>query len=441
MSLSALNRPVLPSTNTDASEVKQFRESAQTVRRYYVLLLVLMVLISTLHFALPNHAENIHSLTISRRIGYTFNADSALYAWTVITFPRGLATETGSIRRGRPLYPAFGWAVYQALHLMRWFVPRDLADKGATLARQSNTGAMWRNIDGQQIVLAWVALIIVNLLISGTALLLIFHALRAIFEPRLALLLTLIPAVHSDAIDFYLVPHTEPFNLLIPALFLCALAAWPIGRSGIEWSLPLGVSMLAKLMPFMVPNWLLEWVALNRSSAAGNRRSRARLVAAGAIMILLPTIFFVILLHIFRVPVYNYEAIQYRMFVWMLDAARAHHPATIFVRVISGLVEYLRVTAIAFAVPLAACVVMLAAPTRRHFRLAGRMWLHLLVYSCSCAMFWACSGYIWKRLTITEFPVVIYAFGCLSMSRWKRPEWIVCAAVIGTIITRVFGVY
>ena len=450
MSSSVPNQLVLRSPNANASANKT-RGSAQTFRGYYVLLLGLMALLSMLHFVLPNHAENFHSVAMTPRIGYAFNADSALFAWTVITFPQGLATETGSVRRSRPLYSALGWAFYQPLRVMRIFVPKEIAAKAATLARQSNTGEIWRNIDGRQIVLAFVALIGVNLFISGTALFLIFRALRASFEPRLALLLTLVPAVHSDAIDFYLVPHTEPFNLLIPALFLSVLAAWSSGRDGFGWSTTLGVSMLAKPMPFMLLNWLVESVRLKRSSYVGHRNLPPTL-PAGAVMLVLPTMLFLLFLDIIRVPLNNYEEVvhvplhsnegnQYRMFVWMLDAIRAHDPEAIPVRIISGLVEHLRLSAIAFAIPLAICVVLLVVPKRRNFRLADEMWLHLVVYSCSCAIFWACSGYIWKRLTITEFPLVIYALGCLSMLRCKWPEWIVSGAVVGSILTRVFGIY
>jgi hypothetical protein len=444
------NRLLLRSPNANASaHITAAR--AQTFRGYYVLLLGLMALLSILHFVLPNHAENVHSVAITPRIGYAFNADSALFAWTVITFPRGLATETGSVRRSRPLYSALGWVVYQPLRLMRIFVPKGIAAKASTLARQSNTGAIWRNIDGRQIVLAFVALIGVNLLISGTALFLIFRALRASFEPRLALFLTLIPAVHSDAIDFYLSPHTEPFNLLIPALFLSVVAAWSAGRDGFGWSTTLGVSMLAKPMPFMLPNWLVESVRRKRSSSVGHT-NLPQTLPAGAIMLLLPTMLFLLFLSFSRIPLNNYEAVvhvplhgneanQYRMFVWMLDSIRAHDPGAIPVRIISGLVEHLRLSAIAFAIPLAICIVLLVVPKRRNFRLADEMWLHLIVYSCACSIFWACSGHIWKRLTITEFPLVIYALGCLSMLRSKRPEWIVSGAVVGSILTRVFGIY
>ena len=85
---------------------------------------------------------------------------------------------------------------------------------------QNGGEQVWKGVDVRDVVLAWAALIIVNFGLYMASLVLLVQSLRRVFSPDLALLLAMYPALHRDTVGFLLVPTAEPFNLLLPAIFL-----------------------------------------------------------------------------------------------------------------------------------------------------------------------------------------------------------------------------
>ena len=109
-------------------------------------------------------------------------------------------------------------------------------------------------------MLAWAALIIVNFGLYMASLVLLVQSLRRVFSPDLALLLAMYPALHRDTVGFLFVPTAEPFNLLLPAIFL--YTSWCFGRNppGYSTAFAVGLGMLGKGLAFIIVNWPYEYL-------------------------------------------------------------------------------------------------------------------------------------------------------------------------------------
>lgn len=228
--------------------------------RWALALLLACSLAGALHLARPNPEAHTHAAPLIGSIRYGFNADSPLFARLVVDFPHGLwDSEQGKIRILRPLYPALGYCVYLPMSPMASFVPASLTSRVQRLTSQSNHPEIWASVDPRRLVLAWAALVVVNVAISWLSAILTMVALARIFPVAEAFWLALLVVFHFNAIDFMLVPHSEVFNLLVPAVTLAALIH---GKGRPEparaTAFLLGVLMLGKALVFPLVNWLLR---------------------------------------------------------------------------------------------------------------------------------------------------------------------------------------
>jgi len=150
----------------------------RTSPREAAALLAVLALAGALHLLRPNREAHLYAVPLAGPVAYAFNADSAPFARLVITFPRGFDDcEQGRARLMRPLYPAAGWILYQALRPAAGLIPDRWAAQVAAIAARANHPEIWRGIDGRDLV-----------------------------------------------VDFLLVPSTEPLNLLLPAVAVYTMA-------------------------------------------------------------------------------------------------------------------------------------------------------------------------------------------------------------------------
>ena len=214
-----------------------------------------------LHLLFPDRIENWKSARLGSLLSYPYNTDSGEYAFLVVTFPHGLKEHEA--RALRPLYPGLAFLVYQPLRLLERWIPEKICRQAAVLTAEGGGASVWKGVDLRDMVTAWAALIVVNVVLYMTSLLLILSSLRRVFPPSLALLLTMVPATQRNAIDFLLVPATDVFNVLLPAIFLyTATALWSKKRGGLATALALGVGVLGKGVLYPFCNWLYEHLAV-----------------------------------------------------------------------------------------------------------------------------------------------------------------------------------
>lgn len=386
-------------------------DSYRTRRTAWTLWVALLVA-GAAHLAFPDRATHRY------QAGFlAFNADSPAFARTVVRFPRGfIDCEQGRARLSRPLYSLLGWMIFKPLQPLARFVPVKIGAHVSEVMARANHPEIWTGIDPRELVLAWGALVLVNLALYLVALLLIHDALGRWFSPDLALALCLLTAWHPNTIDFVLIPHSEVFNVLIPALFLHALfRRWPEGDRWPGGALLLGICMLGKGLAFPFVNWLLE---------IARRPQPIRNLAAAITLFSTPFLLYRAALAYLRIPWFSAETETYRQFVWIVDDASSGNWAHIPLRIVGSGVEYALASVQVLAVPLVATIALALAGRRRPDTDATgtpAVTFHLVAYTIACLFFWAFSGLVAPRLSICLVPPMAVALGQAAASRWRSP--------------------
>lgn len=119
---------------------------------------------------------------------------------------------------------------------------------------------------------------------------------------------------------------------------------------------------------------------------------------------------------------YNHEIHYYRQFVWILDLIRQGRGWGIPRHLVTGLGIHLWQTAVGFLAPVAAALLLLFLPRRRRLNPPDSLGSHMALYFAGCAIFWTLVGFHQVRLTVTQYPAILYGLGLLLCERTARPE-------------------
>lgn len=396
--------------------------------RWTLGLVAAWLLAAGLHLVRPDRETHLYEAPMAAGLSYAFNADSPAFARIVVRFPEGLwDCEQGRVRILRPLYPALGRLVYLPLLPLSGLIPDRWAARVSSLMNRANHPEIWAGMDARSVLLAWAALVIVNLGLAFLASLLTMGALARFLPTPEAFWLTPLMILHFNAVDFILVPHSEIFNLLVPALVLDALTRGSGSpQPARATAFLLGVAMLGKALAFPIVSWL----------PGGTARRKAGLLG----LFLLPGALYMILLAATGLPLYNHEVSHYRQGIWMLDWWREGREAEIPLRWARGLAEHAWNLARGFAIPLAATGLLLLFRMRR---LSPSLWLArpLLLYATCCGAFWILLGYDQPRLSILHYPWVLAAAGILARTRLERPTPLLACLVCLQVAERTIGLH
>jgi hypothetical protein len=381
-----------------------------------------------MHLAHPNREAHKHDVSLPGGVRYAFNADSALFARTVERFPRGFwDCEQGKVRIMRPLYSALGRVIYLPLSAVAPLVPDSLASRVRELKGRANHPEIWADVDERKLLVAWAALVVVNVAVTWLSGFLIVRSLARAGSTSEAFVLALIALFHFDAVDFILVPHSEVFNLLVPAVTLDAVTR---GKGTPEparaTALLLGFLMLGKALAYPILNWL-----------RGRRLREAVLLLA---LFALPGAAYSGLLLVAGLPLYNHEVVVYRQGIWMLDWIREGRGPEIPLRWARGLVAHLANLALGFAVPLLASLGLLLRRARGRPFPAPWLLPPLAFYGLACLVFWVVLGYDPPRLSVLHFPWVLAGLG-VAAARSDRPMSVLVAVTALHLLLRFTGLY
>jgi len=383
--------------------------------RAFLFLFCALLVSACLHLFFPDRQEHSRSVRLSRLLNYAYNGDSSEYALLVATFPSGFKQHPSRVLR--PLYPAIGFVVYQPLRVLKPLLPMDFCRRAEDMMAKNGGERVWKEIDVRDVVLAWAALVIVNFGLYMASLVLILLSLRQLFAPQVALLLTAYPALHRNTIDFLLVPTADPFNLLLPAIFLyTVMVLWKANRPGYITALVMGLGMLGKGIAFVIGNWLYEHLLVR------NWRNSWRSALLCVMLFIIPAVVYLAILSLFGVPAYNHETTVYRQFVWMVDYLREGRIAEIPLRWLAGLGTHLYGVAVDWTVPLAMCAFLVFRRDFKIFRLDRDLKRHLIVYVLCSAAFWVMGSILFRRLNVCYYPAVIVLLGALAARKLARPH-------------------
>jgi hypothetical protein len=398
------------------------------MRRWPAGLLLACGLSALMHLVHPNPEAHVHDAPFLGGVRYAFNADSALFARLVVQFPQGFwNSEQGKVRILRPLYPALGRCVYLPLMPLAHLIPESWAARVQKLKTQTNHPEIWAGVDERSLLVGWAALIAVNFAVCWSSAALTLHALARILPGPQAFCLALLVLFHFDAVDFILVPHSEVFNLLVPAVTLDALTRG-MGRTEPARATVflLGVLQLGKALVFPVVNWL--------------RGRRPLEILLLLVLFALPGAVYAAVLTAAGLPLYNHEIVVYRQGVWMLDYIRENRAGEIPWRWARGLVRHVANLALGFAVPFLASALLLLRKARQT---APAPWLlsPLLTYGLCCVAFWVLLGFDPPRMSIVHFPWVLVALGCVVSTRSARPVFVLTVVTALQVLSRLTGLY
>ena len=350
------------------------------------MLLLAILFAGCLHFVNLPEESNWHRIQVTGAIVYAADPDSPIFARSVVRFPAGLNDFPQSrARLMRPLYSVAGWIVFQPLSLFEEFVPPGLARRVAAKMKEANNPDVWRGVDSRRLVLAWGSLVIVNVIMIWGSLVLVRRALLAIFPEPVATLLSASLPFHFTIIRWVYVPHTEPFDLLIPAVFLYTAARiWSRGGTGWMGASVLGILLLGKPIAFPAFNWLYEHL-LSRPRRSGSIRTTLLLLG----MLCAPTALYAGLLMKFGIRPEWFELSEYRQVTWMMDYVRAGRVSDIPVRWADNLVSHVRLTLLSFAAPFAITgIVSTFRQERRASHLPPGLVGHLVTFVLAGCLFW-----------------------------------------------------
>ncbi len=386
-----------------------------------------LLVAAVLHLFFPDCQEPWKSVRLSRMLNYSYNGDCSEYVILVATFPGGF--QQHKMRAIRPLYPALGFLVYEPLRALAPLLPADFCRRAGEVMAKNGGDQVWKGMDVRDVVLAWAALIIVDFGLCLASMVLIVQSLRRIFSPSAALLLAMYPALHRDTIDYLLVPSTEPFNLLLPAILLyTATVLWPAKRPGYLTALAIGLGMLGKGIAYVIANWLYEHLFI-RSWRSGWRSALLCLA-----LFMIPAVVWLAILHAAGVPAYNHEATVYRHFVWMLDYVREGKTADIPWKWLAVLKSHSWGVVEDWAVPLAMCALLMFRRDVKTVRLDRDLIRHLVVYVLCGVAFWVVGGIPHHRLSICEYPAIVVLLGAIATRKLARPQPFLALGLLAQVV-------
>lgn len=395
-----------------------------------ILLLLLCCILLLSPLSLINSPWTNHpSVKIAGPIEYHMNPDSPTWARLVMDFPNYFTTDNGKTRIQRPLYVVFSRVFYNGLFYFRNWVPDHTVQRITSLKKRATHPGHWVSVNSRNFVVAWASCILTNWLIFWLAISFVYFGLCPYFSKIVAFGLALIPFLHNDALHFYLMPHSEPFNLLIPALFvLMAGQIWPKKRTSYLLTSLMGVFMLGKGLMFPIGSWFYEY--LWERPWQKNLRVLFLLI----LLFFLPLVGYRGFLKMFQLPVYNHEIVEYRQVIWMKDYFIQGRYFEIFLRWIQGLITHLGYTFWSFSAPVLGIAGLLLHPGSRPFHFNHPLLRHTFIYSALCAVFWMFVGLQTPGNAVTQFPLVLGVLGLLLKNRTQVPgRWLI-AILAGQIV-------
>jgi hypothetical protein len=409
------------------------------MRRAATTLAAALLAVAVLSFFLPSRNEHKQQFRLAGSLNYVYNGDSGGYALLVVKFPH-IYTKRGT-QVNRPLYTILGAAIYQPLRLLKPLIPKDVAERAQTLAKESALAEVWHGVDMRDLIMAWIALVIVNCAVAFASLWLFYLALSALFDRSAALALALYPLAQRGGIDAILSPHTSVFNLFIPAFFLyVAASVWPRRRSGVAAAAVLGVAMLGKVIVYPFCNWPYEYLIVRPW------RSGWKLAVLSGIAFATPTIIFRLFTRWMGMPSGWDEVDRNRFGVWIWDYLHEGQSAGLLLHWLHNTQRHLLQAAESWAIPLLVCVCLACCRTKNPlFTVPRHLKHHLIVYTLCGFGFWTWSGLIYQRLNVCYSPALVVLLGSLAVRKLQRPSlwlWLVWGLMLLEFaVKNAIGVY
>ena len=394
----------------------------------YAFMMTVLLAAGCSHILFPGFRQQWQQVRLGHSLVYAYNGDSGEYARLVATFPQGF--KTGYVRILRPLYPALGFVVYQPLRLLKSRIPESLSEKARSVLAQGSRSEMWEGLDPRDLIAAWAALIVVNFMIYLAAFGLVVRFLSSMFPLNVAMVLAAYPAAHHSTIDFLLIPGADPLNVLLPAIFLYALAHWPKKQAGYLAALAMGTGMLGKglLAPF--GNWLYEHMVVR------GWRQGMRAAVLCCVLFVTPMLLYLALLKLLEMPVYNHEATGDRQFLWLGDYVLEGKARAIPMQIWKNLIRHASLVVEGMAIPLALCAVLAFRRDRGTVVLDSDVKRHLVVYVVCATAFFVIGRIIFGRLSIVYYPAVVVLLGVLAVRKSTRPvTWLLLGIVASLLLS------
>ncbi len=377
--------------------------------KIYLCFLFLILVFSLLYFIQPGWTE-FRSVNIYGPFNYGMNPDSPTWARLVMDFPDYFTTEYGKIRIMRPLYVVIARSIYVSVSPIKAVIPEKFVNKVRKIKRGANHPENWVEVDSRNFIIAWGSCVLINIFIYWISAVLIFEGLKNFFSVIPSFLLALFPLLHFDTINFYLMPHSEPFNVFIPALLIFVIGKyWLRGCPGYIGATIFGLSLTAKAIFYPFVNWIYEYIFESDTC-------KAKLYfLLSSVLIIAPSLLYLVSLYYWNLPLYNHEVVKYRQVIWIFDYCKEGNFFGIVTRLIKGLFIHNYQIFLGFGVPLTAVASILVC--NGMFKLNAKqryLGKHIAVYTLAGVFFWMVVGRHSANNVVGQFPLVIFLTGIIT---------------------------
>jgi len=365
-------------------------------------IILLLITAALFSYFIPNYGETREVSVGKYQLYIPSNIDSPDFVYLVTHFPGGFLQS--NTRISRPLYVAMAVIPYSILkHIIP--VPPSINDQVVSALAGSDRSSLWADTSGQEVAAAWGSLLCINFLLAFFALYFIRQGLQraGLKEFQLFGILLLLLSFKFDT--QILIPHTEMFDLLIPA-YVFYLVSPVLGKEAIQQSEKwdtfhlaiIGILFLGKAILFLYVICIWGWFRLYGIKG----------IWKPIVILPLFNILYIIFFKISGIPYYQHEMEVYRQGVWFFDLTREQGFFSAVYMGFQKVIQIAYMTVSTFAPEIIiGTVFLIAGSDSAAISFPRQLKEFFVIYTASFLAFWTLIGYYPNRLIFTFYPVSI----------------------------------
>jgi hypothetical protein len=384
--------------------------------RTYLLFFILTCLFSILTFIIPS--RNIpkqwwgvsHFNLFSHDFAVITHSDSPEFVRLAITFPFGYSEN--NIRINRPLYPFICSLIFHIIIPITQ-IPESMQVPILEQMKEIKLVNAWKGITANQIAISWISCIITNIILMTISVNYYYKGLKNMELKKWSFIIVSILFLTHLFKNYILIPQTYLFDFIIPSI---VFYIWTLFQNKQITSkkyyfniLFIGILLLGKGLFYCIPIFI--WLGFKIERIQGAVKS--------LVCILSPTVIYLILLLLFRIPYYNHEVSAYQEGIWILLSFHSIGLNMTVIEILKKGYALLTITANVLWIELLALILNYSGINI--MKIVSKMeYYFIVIYFMSLTFFWITIGIFFNRNIYTIYPLFFLIFGKMFVSRIQK---------------------